>query len=89
MKTLDKVCDMKQGDEVICIDNIGYQGKILSLTIGKKYIITDLYLTSSGLLNSIRVVDDSEFNWEYQSMRFVLLQHWRDKQLNFLLDEIR
>jgi hypothetical protein len=83
MKTLDKVWNMKQaelvGDEVICIDNIGYDGKILSLTIGKKYTITDFYSAS------IRVVDDSKINCEYQSMRFVLLQDWREKQLDNIL----
>ena len=86
-----------KGDDLVCIDNsntIMFHESInpIELTIGKSYKVLNEshFMTTAGFYNTISIVDDSLVGrCDYRSERFITLQQWREKQLNFILDEIR
>jgi hypothetical protein len=86
-----------KGEYLVCIDNsntIMFHESInpIELTIGKSYKVLNVsqYMITDGFYNTITIVDDSLVGrCDYRLERFITLQQWREKQLNFILDEIR
>lgn len=86
-----------KGEYLVCIDNsntiIKFESiNAIKLTIGKSYKVLNVsqYMITDGFYNTISIVDDSLVGrCDYRLERFITLQQWREKQLNFILDEIR
>jgi len=72
---------IKIGDVLVCVNNqtIGYKSEANSLTIGKKYIAL-----SDNEYVGISVLNDNEEVIFYDPRRFIVLQEWRQQQLDKL-----